>query len=94
MTDSSVSIFIGFHDIKLRAEMSSDLICIAVFPRVISLGLGRHQDSIEGCDTATTHLAQVDIVFESASKHIGHEIFRGIELFLRRKIDSVIVVEV
>lgn len=83
MTDSSISVFIGFHNVKLGAEMPSDLVCVAIFPGVISLGLGRHQDSIESCDTATSNLAQVDIVFESASKHIGHEVFRGIELFLR-----------
>lgn len=94
VANSSVGKLVGLHDIKLWAEMSIDRVGVAVLPRIFSGGLCWHQDSVEGCNTAATYFAQVDVVFESASEHIWHEVFAGVQLFLGRQIDSIVVLEI
>ena len=60
-------VLIGFLNVKLRAPVTTDLIGITVLEGVSGVIDGRHEDGIEGGDTAAANHAQVNIVFHGAT---------------------------
>ena len=58
---------ICFLNVKLRAPVATYLIGITVLEGVSGVIDGRHEDGIEGGDTAAANHAQVNVVFHRAT---------------------------
>jgi len=56
MAHSPVSILVGFHDVELGAEVTSNLICITVLKRVNLVVDCWHQNCVQSCEATTAHL--------------------------------------
>lgn len=66
--------FVGLHDVKLRAPVTTNLICIAVFERVTIVIDCRHENIVKSSNTATASFAQINIVLNTTSNKVCSEI--------------------
>lgn len=91
--NSSISILIGLHDVKLRAELAAYALGVTVLEWVCSVSLFGYQDRVECCQAVAANLAQVHIILECATEHIGHKVLRCIELLALRQVHPVVVIK-
>lgn len=93
VSNSSISILIGLHEVKLRAELAAYALSVTILEWICSVSLLGYQDRVQSCQAVAANLTQVDIILESATKHIGHKVLRCIELLALRQVHSVVVVK-
>ena len=74
VTDCFECVSIGFLDVKLRAEESTNLVCITVLEGVVPITHGGHEDGVEGRDAATANHAQVYVVGHNTSEQVWLEV--------------------
>ena len=72
--------FVGLHDIKFRAVVSTDLHSITVAPTVsfdpwaAVLLFAGHHDGVKGGNAATFVVAKVNVVLDRATEEIGRPV--------------------
>lgn len=91
VADGFERVSIGFLDVKLRAEVSTNLICIAVLEGVVPITHRRHEDGVEGGDAATADHAQVYVVGHDASEEVWLVVGCSVEVCRLRQVHSVVV---
>lgn len=93
MTSGVPGVLVCLHDIKLWTSVSTDIVSITVLEGVFFVGLLWHRDRVEGSDTATTLLGDVDIVLDAATYKAWHEVGRSVESVVPGEVHPVVVIE-
>jgi len=79
-------VLVCLHDIELRAPVSIDLVgvtvsvAISVHPEFAGFINAWHLDHVPGSDAATLVVAEVDVPLDRATKHVGLEELRVIQV--------------
>ena len=89
------TVLVALLDVKLGAPVSSDLIGIAVQERVlwvIQVVTAWHGNTIHSSGTTATNIAQIDVILEVTTKHIGCKVLARVCGFAFRQVHAVVVV--
>ena len=75
---SSPGVLVGLHDVHLWAELSGDVVGVAVVVAISVVWLAISSDGwechgVEGGDTATSHLAEVNVILDGSVEEFGLE---------------------
>ena len=89
----SPGVLVSLHDVIFWAHVSANRSGIAVFEGVATVGPVRHDDGVKSSEAAAATLAEVHIEFNCTTEEVGPEVGVGIEGGLRRKVHSIVVVE-
>ena len=75
---SSPGVLVGLHDVHLWAELSGDVVGVAVVVAISVVWLAISSDGwechgVEGGDTAASHLAEVNVILDGSVEELGLE---------------------
>lgn len=84
MTGLAEGIPVSFHDVKLWAEITTDVRCIAVLKWITCVNLCWHQNRLDSCYAATADAAEIDFELYTSAEQICLEILIWVDAIDQR----------